>query len=763
MRAVGLLGSAQAPYFARKREFFNQASPYWELKDLRSDPDGSGPPVQPCPLLRGAAWLPPPDKKRKKRKWEMAAVAVSDAAAAAAAAAAANVWKRKREMDPKDDEDDSSNDGGEVGDGGEPSRAEAAMDEPDLTDSDEDEAGRSLTGPALTDVARQEGDQVLLHVVEKILNVRSHGETKQYQVKWAGYPEEEATWEPVENCSGCEKLVADFDAKCTRQMMSAATAAPLAEADADAAATAAPPASPLVVGQSVEPPLVVGQLCLGLQVLAVAKVQIGGAGRMLQFAVSRGSVVDFQGDAIVNAANSRGLSGGGVDAAINEAGGPALTSQREALPCNSKGERIPVGEARVTKGSGRLGVNFVIHAVGPKYRHLTEPVGAEWPEDRQLREAYAAAVDCANKHKCQTLAFSLLSAGIFRGPRALEDVLGIGCETVLQRSTAHASSSAAEGGVGGLRQVHMVGHSAHEVQVLLEAATKAGWNFTPEIRQMCQMQPRAMENQLEMRAQVSHKETVGSKDMNGPRPAGAAVAVAGTGADTIDLSNPLDLQDVVPPAVGTAAAATAAAEDDDDVEADATSNMQADMAVNHCADPISRKSPARSPLAPPRPQRQAKLIAKHGIHACVEMDSRCPDSYRVPQINPKFVEWKEENEIGHGTSAKVYEGLYKRKDVVALKVLTKSGDDDIAEAKLLKHCKHENVLAVFGVFESKNKRLVIVTELCERNSLDKMFEPKFSVELRERANSIMKAIATGMAHVSPRAPIAISSLPNYSV
>lgn len=57
----------KAPYFARKREFFVQTSPYWALRDLRDVPDGTGPPVQPCPLLRGASWLEPPDKKKRKR------------------------------------------------------------------------------------------------------------------------------------------------------------------------------------------------------------------------------------------------------------------------------------------------------------------------------------------------------------------------------------------------------------------------------------------------------------------------------------------------------------------------------------------------------------------------------------------------------------------------------------------------------------------------------------------------------------------------
>jgi len=82
----------------------------------------------------------------------------------------------------------------------------------------------------------------------------------------------------------------------------------------------------------------------------------------------RGSVLDFSGDCLVNAANEGGLGGGGVDGAINAAGGAVLKRAREMLPEVSPGVRIATGSAAVTTaGAGSLKVGHVIHAVGPDF------------------------------------------------------------------------------------------------------------------------------------------------------------------------------------------------------------------------------------------------------------------------------------------------------------------------------------------------------------------------------------------------------------
>eukprot|EP00930_Biecheleria_cincta_P078187 TRINITY_DN655_c0_g1_i1.p1 TRINITY_DN655_c0_g1~~TRINITY_DN655_c0_g1_i1.p1 ORF type:complete len:338 (-),score=40.48 TRINITY_DN655_c0_g1_i1:401-1384(-) len=174
--------------------------------------------------------------------------------------------------------------------------------------------------------------------------------------------------------------------------------------------------------------------------------------------IAEGSIVNFTGDAIVNAANTGGLGGGGVDGAISVKGGRPLQLAREALPVlDGRGgmkSRIREGDAVTTVG-GDLDAKWVIHAVGPAYSCETN-----WKkEDGLLRSAYTASIREALKHKCETVGFALLSAGIFRGGRTLEEVLRIGCEAVRDA-------------VGGscLREVYMVGFTRTEIETLASVA-----------------------------------------------------------------------------------------------------------------------------------------------------------------------------------------------------------------------------------------------------------------------------------------------------
>eukprot|EP01052_Picozoa_sp_SAG31_P042381 SAG31_NODE_6711_length_1916_cov_1.727573_2_plen_162_part_00 len=151
---------------------------------------------------------------------------------------------------------------------------------------------------------------------------------------------------------------------------------------------------------------------------------------------------------------------------------------RQLLPINSSGKRIPVGEARTT-AAGKLGSKFVIHAVGPRYAtrasasfatRKEEHPDVVWTEDGLLAKAYAAALQEARDHKCRTVAFSLLSAGHFRGGRALNDVLRIGCEILRLQAQLCADA--------GIRQLHMVGFTHVEIETLIDAAQAAGWVFS---------------------------------------------------------------------------------------------------------------------------------------------------------------------------------------------------------------------------------------------------------------------------------------------
>ncbi|CAE8634483.1 unnamed protein product, partial [Polarella glacialis] len=166
--------------------------------------------------------------------------------------------------------------------------------------------------------------------------------------------------------------------------------------------------------------------------------------------LSLGSVVDFAGDVVVNAANTGCLGGGGVDGAISAAGGKAMAEARQALPVLDKRmKRCDTGDAKVTTG-GSLKARWCVHAVGPNYRVLEGIGGSCADGDALLRSAYLAAMQRSQEVKAATIGFSLLSAGIFRGSRPLVEVLAIGLEAV------------ETGAYPGLEAVHLVAFTDKE-------------------------------------------------------------------------------------------------------------------------------------------------------------------------------------------------------------------------------------------------------------------------------------------------------------
>ena len=112
-------------------------------------------------------------------------------------------------------------------------------------------------------------------------------------------------------------------------------------------------------------------------------------------------------DAIVNAANSSLLGGGGVDGAIHRAGGPAILAECRQIV--SKIGTLPAGQAVITTG-GQLAARHVIHTVGPIYR------GGENGESDTLASCHRESVRLADDHALSSLAFPAISTGAYGYP-----------------------------------------------------------------------------------------------------------------------------------------------------------------------------------------------------------------------------------------------------------------------------------------------------------------------------------------------------------
>lgn len=154
-------------------------------------------------------------------------------------------------------------------------------------------------------------------------------------------------------------------------------------------------------------------------------------------------------DAIVNAANTSLLGGGGVDGAIHRAAGPELVAECRML------HGCRVGEAKLTRGY-RLPARFVIHTVGPVWR------GGGQGEADKLADCYRSSLAVARAHALKSLAFPAISTGIYGYP--LDRAAKVAAETVAEQIAAHP---------GAFDRILMVGFSAEATETYAAAIEAA--------------------------------------------------------------------------------------------------------------------------------------------------------------------------------------------------------------------------------------------------------------------------------------------------
>jgi O-acetyl-ADP-ribose deacetylase (regulator of RNase III) len=124
--------------------------------------------------------------------------------------------------------------------------------------------------------------------------------------------------------------------------------------------------------------------------------------------VIQGDITKISVDAIVNAANSSLLGGGGVDGAIHRAGGKIILE--ECMKIRERQGGCKVGQAVIT-GGGLLPARFVIHTVGPVWSN------GQYHEDRLLASAYRNSLSLAKEYGVKTIAFPNISTGIYHFPK----------------------------------------------------------------------------------------------------------------------------------------------------------------------------------------------------------------------------------------------------------------------------------------------------------------------------------------------------------
>jgi O-acetyl-ADP-ribose deacetylase (regulator of RNase III) len=147
---------------------------------------------------------------------------------------------------------------------------------------------------------------------------------------------------------------------------------------------------------------------------------------MTRIELAQGDITEQQVDAVVNAANSGLLGGGGVDGAIHRAGGPDILKECKELRAGPLQDGLPTGQAVATT-AGRMPASWVIHTVGPVYAKREDRSGL-------LASAFRESLRVADELGARSIAFPAVSAGVYGWP--LDDAARIAVRTVRETPTA---------------------------------------------------------------------------------------------------------------------------------------------------------------------------------------------------------------------------------------------------------------------------------------------------------------------------------------
>jgi O-acetyl-ADP-ribose deacetylase len=161
-----------------------------------------------------------------------------------------------------------------------------------------------------------------------------------------------------------------------------------------------------------------------------------------------GDITKQRVDAVVNAANSSLMGGGGVDGAIHRAGGPDILAACKRIRREEYPDGLPTGEAVITTG-GRLPAKRVIHTVGPIF-------GQNAGRDAELlTSCYRRSLEVAAEHELETVAFPAISTGIYGYPP--DEAAGVASQTIEQFLETHHA----------IREVRLVFFSDRDAEVFL--------------------------------------------------------------------------------------------------------------------------------------------------------------------------------------------------------------------------------------------------------------------------------------------------------